>query len=71
MTARDLGMGRHFAVAMTDANPPAGDNDANGFADQPPRHAVGVGVEFDRTIGLNPAHQLADLPERCAAVDRL
>lgn len=65
------GMGRRFAVAVTDADPPAGNDDADSFADQPPRHAVGVGVDLDRAIGLDPAHQLADLAERRAPVDRL
>ena len=69
--AGGFGMGCHFAVAVADADPPAGDHDAHRFADQPPRHAVGVGVDLDRAIGLHPAHQLADLSERRAAVDWL
>jgi len=68
--AGGLGMGRHLTVAMADADPPTGNHDAHTLADEPPRHAVGVGVDLDRAIGLDPAHQLAQLTERRAAVER-
>src|SRR5690606_16158855 len=33
-------------------------------------HAVAVGVQLDRAVGLHPAHQLAYLAERRATVER-
>ena len=51
--------------------PPAADLDQHALADQPPRHAVGVAVDLDAAVGLNPADQLADLPERRPAGERL
>ena len=69
--AGGLGMGRYFMVVMADPDPAAGNHDADCLADQPPRHAIGIGVELDRAIGLDPAYQLADLTERGAAAERL
>ncbi len=36
---------------------------------EPPGHAIGIGVEFDRGVGLDPAGQLAHLPERRPPVE--
>jgi hypothetical protein len=44
--------------------------DPNPGADQPPGHAVVVGVEIDRAVRLHPADHLAHLPERRPAHQR-
>src|SRR4029078_10459090 len=68
-TSGRLAMAGDFATVMTDADAPAGDHHRNRLADQLPRHAIGVGVEFDRRIGLHPPDQLAQLAERGALVE--
>lgn len=43
----NLDVGRHFAVEMTDADPPTDDSDAHALADQPPWHRIGIAVDLD------------------------
>ncbi len=64
-----LGMDRHLGAAMMDANATFSDDHLHALADQPPRHAVAVAVDFDRTIGLYSADQLAHLSKGRPAVE--
>ena len=52
-------MRSHLLAGMADAQLPAGEDHAHLLTDQPPRHRIGVAVDLDRTVGLDPAHQLA------------
>jgi len=54
--AGGLGMHRYLPAGVGDANLPARDDHLHALADQPPRHAVAVAVDLDRTICLHPAH---------------
>ena len=56
-----LGMRDHLLLAVPDRDPAAGDGDPDRFADQPPGHAVGVGVDLDTAIGLDAPDQVADM----------
>ena len=49
---------------VEDAHHASGHLDADLGADQPPGHAVVVGVEIDRAVRLHPVDHLAHLPER-------
>jgi hypothetical protein len=62
-------MGGDLEAAMSNADPGAGDRHLDRLADQPPWHGVGVGLQLDRAVGLDPAHQFADLPEWRPPVD--
>jgi hypothetical protein len=70
-TASDLAMAGDFATAMADAVPPAGHRHRHRhrLADQPPGHAVGLGVDLDRGIGLDPPDELAHRVERRPPVE--
>jgi hypothetical protein len=69
-TSRRLGMRRDFPAGMKDPDPTVAHHDLHALADEPPGHAVAVGVDLDRAIGLHPAYQLAHLPEGRPALDR-
>ena len=60
--AGGLGMPRHLGAAMLDAHATLSDDHLHALANQPPRHAVAVAVDLDRTVRLHPADQLAPLP---------
>ena len=62
---------RDLAAGVQDPQPAAADLDRHALADQAPRHAVGVAVDLDAAVGLNPTDQLADLLERRPAGERL
>jgi len=51
-------------AGVEDAHLALGHHDAHRFADEPPRHAVAVGVQLDARIGVHAAHELAHLQER-------
>jgi hypothetical protein len=56
---------------MMNPDPAIGHHHLHVLADQSPRHVVAVAVDLDRTIGLNPADQLARLPERRPAIEAM
>ena len=62
---------RDLATGVQDPQPPTADLDHHARADQAPRHAVGVAVDLDATVRLNPTDQLAGLLERRPAGERL
>jgi hypothetical protein len=61
---------RHLRTGVRDADLPAANRHLDALTDQPPRYAVAVAVDRDRTIGLHPAHQLAQLAEGRSAIER-
>ena len=61
---------RDLVAGMEDADPTIHDGHLNTLADQPPGHAVGVGVDLDGAVRMHLAGELAPLPERRPAVDR-
>ena len=66
----DLAMAGDFAAAMADADPSAGHRHRHRLADQPPGHAIGIGVDLDRSVGLDPSDELAHRVVRRPAVER-
>ena len=60
----------HHLARMTDDHTACQYHDLNALADQTPGYGVAVRVEVDRAVGLNFAHQVAQLSERCAAGQR-
>ena len=52
----------HLCPRMLDAHFATADNHADLRANQPPRHAVVVGVHINAAIILHPPHELAKLP---------
>src|SRR5579864_2721740 len=61
--AGGLAMDGDDDAAMADLDPSAGGDHLHRLADEPPWHAIGVGVELDHAVALDPSHQLANLPE--------
>jgi hypothetical protein len=55
---------------MADADPSAGHRHRHGLADSPPGRAIGIGVDLDRRVGLDPPDELAQRVERRPAVER-
>jgi hypothetical protein len=49
-----------LATSVQDPEPATADLDHHTLADQPPRHAVGVAIDLDAAVGLDPADEFAD-----------
>ncbi len=64
MSPLQFGMHGNFAPGVQHPHRARSDGHPHPFADQPPRHRVGVAVHLDRTIGADPAQQLARRHER-------
>ena len=68
--AGDLGMRGNLGAVVLDRHAPATGNHRHPLADQPPRHAVAVGVQLDAAFRADHPHQFAHLLERRTAVQR-
>src|SRR5690606_1472009 len=69
-TTAELRMACDFLTSVLDHHGIGADDDRDGLANQAPRHTVGVGVEFDAALGIDPAHELAHLQEGGDSRDR-
>ena len=59
-----------LAAGVEDADPAGGELDLHALADQPPWHTIGIAIDFDAAVRLDPARQLADLPKRRSTAER-
>ncbi|RUT84575.1 MULTISPECIES: hypothetical protein [unclassified Mesorhizobium] len=55
---------------VLNADAAATDDHPDQLAEQVPGHTVGIRVELDAAIGLNPPGQIPDLPEWCTPIQR-
>src|SRR5690606_5275831 len=65
-----LGVEGHLVAGVEDAERAAYDLHSHRLADEPPGHAVGVGVDLDRAVRAYLTHDLARLLEGRLAVER-
>jgi hypothetical protein len=63
-SARVLGVTRHFLRGVQHPYLALGHYHGDRLADQLPRHAVAVGVQFDAGVGVHPAAEFAYLQKR-------
>src|SRR5260370_36187927 len=70
-TTGGLGMNRHLLPSVVDTDATVRHHHPHAVADEPPRHAVAVGIDLDRAIGLDAADELTHLPKGRSARERL
>src|SRR5690554_998807 len=62
-TAREPRMARHLFAGTFDTDRPALHEDRHRLANQPPRYAIGIGIQFDAAFSIDPAYQLTRVQE--------
>lgn len=70
LAAAEHGVAGHFFAGVLDRHRVGADDYAHRLTDQPPRHAVGAGVELDAALRIDPADELTYLHEGHDSLDR-